>query len=159
MSPKTAQSAFIGMNLLACLAVSYLGYDIYRVEHALQQRAEIIAYDSGISFLLVSSVIWALSLIQYMGLRQSNNIVYQHASLFLVAWFVVTLVIAYSIPQLQKSRFNKAHYIACDNPNFVSRVSRGESLIYVRLTDEQQSMLADGKTKRFVCALAIKTNH
>ncbi|WP_372625389.1 hypothetical protein [Arsukibacterium sp.] len=153
MSPKTVQLAFIGLNLLACLAISYLGYDIYRVEYALQQRAEVIAYDSGISFLLLSSVIWALSFIQYMGLRQSKNIVCKHASMFLVAWFVATLVIAYSIPQLQKSRFSKASYVACDNPKSISRISRGESLIYVKSNDNQLARLPEKAKEKYACLM------
>lgn len=156
MSPKTSQLAFIGLNLMACLAVGYLGYDIYRVEHALQQRAEVIAYDSGVSFLLLSSVLWALSLIQYMGLRQSNNIIYQHASMFLVAWFVATLVIAYSIPQLQKSRFETASYVACDNPRSISRVSRGKSLIYVKVNDNQLEILPEEAKGKYACQMLSK---
>ena len=159
MSPKTAQLTFIGLNLLACLAVGYLGYDIYRVEHALQQRAEVIAYDSGVSFLLLSSVLWSLSLIQYMGLRQSNNIIYQHASMFLVTWFVATLVIAYSIPQLQKSRFEKASYVACDNPKSISRVSRGKSLIYVKVNDNQLEILPEEAKEKYACQILAQIEY
>ncbi|KKO45284.1 hypothetical protein WG68_11205 [Arsukibacterium ikkense] len=153
MSLKTAQVAFIGLNLLACMAVGYLGYDIYRVEQAIRLQAEIISYDSGNSFLLLSSVFWLFSLIQFLGLRKSKSIVFKRANEFVLAWFIATLVIAYSIPQLQKSRFEKASYVACDNPRSISRVSRGKSLIYVKVNDNQLARLPEGADKKYVCLM------
>lgn len=153
MSPKIAQRAFIGLNMLACLAVGYLLSDIYRVEHALQQQPFTIRYNSGLSFLSLSSIFWLFSLIQFLGLRNSDSIILRHANAFIVAWFIATLIISYSIPQLQKSRFEKASYIACDNPKSISRVSRGKSLIYVKLNDNQLASLPDGAREKHACQM------
>lgn len=153
MSPKPAQIIFVGFNLLACLGVGYLVFDIYRVERSIAKQEDIIFYDSGISFLLLSSVFWALTLIQYLGLRKSENTIYRHASVFLVGWFVASLAIAFSIPQLQKSRFEKTSYVACDDPKSISRVSRGKSLIYIK------SKESDTNSKLTACSVSGQQKH
>ncbi|MAD73987.1 MAG: hypothetical protein CML20_04180 [Rheinheimera sp.] len=153
MSPKPAQIIFVGFNLLACLGVGYLVFDIYRVEQAIAKQEEIVFYDSGISFLLLSSVFWALSLIQYLGLRKSENTIYRHASVFLVGWFVASLAIAYSISIVQKSRLEEASYLACDAPESLSRVSRGKSLIYIKSEE------SDTNSELTACSVSGEQKH
>lgn len=156
MSPKTAQLVFVFLNILAVFSVGYLVYDIYRVEQALQQQQPFIAYDSGVSALLLMSIFWLLSLVQYTGLKHKASIIYRHAGMLLMGWFIGSVIIAYLIPFVQKNSFEHAGYFACSNPASISRVSRGSSLIYVRLEQPYPTGLSDSQKNEFTCAFLAK---
>lgn len=151
MKPKTAQLVFVFLNILAFFAVAYLVYDIYRVEQALQQQP-VIEYDSGISALLLMSIFWLLSLVQYTGLKHKTSVIYRHAGLLLMGWFIGSVIVAYLIPFVQKNRFEHAGYFSCSNPASISRVSRGSSLIYVRLEQPYPTGLSNSQKNELTCA-------
>lgn len=156
MSPKTAQLVFVFLNILAVFAVGYLVYDIYRVEQALQQQQPVIAYDSGVSALLLMSIFWLLSVVQYTGLKHKTSVIYRHAGLLLISWFIGSVMIAYLIPFMQKNRFEHAGYFPCSNPASISRVARGSSLIYVRLEQAYLTDLSKSQKSQLTCSFLTK---
>ena len=87
------------------------------------------------------------------GDKESGVVLLRRANQFVLAWFVATLVFSYSVPQFQKSRFAKASYVACDNPRSISRVSRGKSLLYVKVNDNRLGRLREGADEKYVCLL------
>ncbi|SEA80273.1 hypothetical protein [Alkalimonas amylolytica] len=156
MKPKTAQLVFVFLNILAVFAVGYLVYDICRVEQALQQQQPVIAYDSGVSAVLLMSIFWLLSLVQYTGLKHKTSIIYRHAGLLLMGWFIGSVIIAYLIPFAQKNRFEYAGYFPCSNPASISRVARGSSLIYVRLEQAYLTDLSKSQKSQLTCSFLAK---
>jgi len=131
MSPKVAQSVFLLFNLIAVLAVAYVVHDIVNVTSELAGKQPVIPLDTGISYLLLMSVFWLLSLVQFVGRRNKQHFIIRWSNQLVISWFITTLLLAYFIPVLLQGRLQQAGYIPCDDPQVVSRISRGASLIFV----------------------------
>lgn len=69
MTQKSAQVIFIIFNFLAIFSVTYAAYDFINITSAVKKQEEIIPFDSGTYYLLLMSVFWLLSVIQYAGLK------------------------------------------------------------------------------------------
>lgn len=131
MSPKVAQRVFLLFNLIAVLAVAYVVHDIVFVTSELANKQPVIPLDTGISYLLLMSVFWLLSLVQFVGRRNKQHFMIRWSNQLVIGWFIATLLLAYFIPVLLQGRLQQAGYIPCDDPQVVSRISRGASLIFV----------------------------
>lgn len=131
MSPIVAQRVFLLFNLIAVLAVAYVANDIIAVTSGLAEQWSVIPLDTGISYLLLMSVFWLLSLIQFVGRRNKQHFVIRWSNQLVIGWFIATLLWAYVIPLILQQQLRQAGYIACDDPQVVSTISRGASLIFV----------------------------
>lgn len=144
MSPTVAQRVFLLFNLLAVLAVVYAVHDIVSVASKLIKQEPLIPLDTGISYLLLMSVFWILSLIQFIGLRNKQHFILKWSNQLVISWFIAALLLAYVIPLMLQQQLNRAGYMPCKDPQVVSRVSRGASLIFVhsQIVSEQSPQLA-----------------
>ncbi|WP_040551947.1 hypothetical protein [Rheinheimera nanhaiensis] len=131
MSPKVAQRVFLLFNLVAVLVVAYVVRDIVNVTSELAGKQPVIPLDTGIGYLLLMSVFWLLSLVQFVGRRNKQHFVIRWSNQLVIGWFMATLLLAYFIPALLQERLQQAGYIPCDDPQVVSRISRGASLIFL----------------------------
>jgi len=131
MSPKVAQRVFLLFNVVAVLVVAYVVRDIVNVTSELAGKQPVIPLDTGIGYLLLMSVFWLLSLVQFVGRRNKQHFVIRWSNQLVIGWFIATLLLAYFIPVLLQGRLQQAGYIPCDDPQVVSRISRGASLIFV----------------------------
>lgn len=150
MSPIVAQRVFLLFNLIAVLAVAYVVNDIIAVTSGLAELWSVIPLDTGISYLLLMSVFWLLSLIQFVGRRNKQHFVIRWSNQLVIGWFIATLLLAYVIPLILQQQLRQAGYIACDDPQMVSRVSRGASLIFVHsqatTTEQVCELIASGRS-------------
>lgn len=105
--------------------------DIVSVTSELAVKQPVIPLDIGIGYLLLMSVFWLLSLVQFVGRRNKQHFVIRWSNQQGIGWFIATLLLAYFIPVLLQGRLQQAGYIPCDDPQVVSRISRGASLIFV----------------------------
>ena len=152
MSPIVAQRVFLLFNLIAVLAVAYVVNDIIAVTSGLAEQWPVIPLDTGISYLLLMSVFWLLSLTQFVGRRNKQHFVFRWSNQLVIGWFIATLLLAYVIPLILQQQLRQAGYIACDDPQVVSRVSRGASLIFVHsqatTTEQVCELIASGRSVR-----------
>ena len=150
MSPIVAQRVFLLFNLSAVLAVAYVANDIIAVTSGLAEQWSVIPLDTGISYLLLMSVFWLLSLIQFVGRRNKQHFVIRWSNQLVIGWFIATLLLAYVIPLILQQQLRQAGYIVCDDPQMVSRVSRGASLIFVHsqatTTEQVCELIASGRS-------------
>jgi hypothetical protein len=120
----------MAMSALALVAFVYVIYDIVSISQAIAANQTAIAYDSGTYYLLLLSVFWLFSYIEYTGRKKGLNAVKSYATKSILIWFLVTLLLANVIPWLVEHQFEANQYIACENPASTTQVGRGESLIY-----------------------------
>jgi len=131
MSAIVAQRVFLLFNLIAVLAVAYVVHDIVSVTSKLTEQQPVIPLDTGISYLLLMSVFWLLSLIQFIGLRNKQHFIFKWSNQLVIGWFIAALLLAFVIPEYLQQQLNQAGYMRCEDPQVISRVSRGASLIFV----------------------------
>ena len=132
MTQKTAQIIFVIFNLLAILAVAYAAYDFISVSDAIEIGEKIVPFDSGTYYLLLMSLFWVLSIIQYAGLKNKHARLLKHGNQFLVGWFLFMLLLANLIPNYLSNKLEDAGYIECVDPKEISRVSKGKSSLYIK---------------------------
>ena len=132
MTQKTAQVIFIIFNILAIFSVTYAIYDFINITSAVKKQEEIIPFDSGTYYLLLMSVFWVLSLIQYTGLKNKLASLQKFANQALLAWFLTMILLANLIPAYLSDKLETAGYTKCDDPREISRVSKGESSFYIK---------------------------
>lgn len=132
MSQKTAQIIFVILNILSVFAVAYTVYDFTNIIIAIEKKEELIPFDSGTYYLLLMSVTWVLSIIQYLGLTNKYSRLLRFANQTLVIWFVFMLLLANLIPNFLSDKLVEAGYSKCDDPREISRVAKGESSYYLK---------------------------
>ena len=131
MSNTAKLWAFIAFNIIAVMAVVYVVYDLITVNAAIENLKPTVRYVTGTSYMLLMSVFFLFSAIEYAGAKNKLLWVRSYSNQLVIGWFIATLIFAYFIPVVMQSRLEKAGYVACDNPQVISRVSRGKSLIFV----------------------------
>ncbi|HEY9051240.1 MAG TPA: hypothetical protein VIQ03_06825 [Gammaproteobacteria bacterium] len=132
MTQKTAQIIFIIFNILAVVAVGYAAYDFINIISSIQTDKDVIPFDTATYYLLLMSVFWVLSLIQYKGIRNEKAKILKYANQLLIAWFLIMLMLANLIPYYLTHKLEEAGYVGCDDPREVSRVGRGASYLYFK---------------------------
>lgn len=132
MTQKTAQIIFLAFNFIAILAVAYAVYDFIRVTAAVDRSEEVLPFDSGTYYLLLMSVFWVLSIIQYVGLKNKHARLVKYSNQILIGWFLSMLLLANLIPNYLSNKIEDAGYIKCIDPREISRVSKGESILYIK---------------------------
>lgn len=130
MTKKTAQITFIILNILAFLSIYFVFIEHIRILSGIDEHKIQIPFDSGVYYLLLMSVVWLFSIIQYVGLRNSESLLVKYANQVSIAWFIFTLVLANLLPFYIKGKLEDAGYSECSDPREISRVARGESNIY-----------------------------
>ena len=133
MNQKTAQIVFFIFNLLAVIAVYYAIEDFISVLTSLSDAKDQIDFDSGTYYLLLMSIFWVLSFIQYAGLENSESAISRYASQIVIGWFLIMLVAANVIPSYLENQLESAGYVKCADPDEVARLGRGESSVYMIL--------------------------
>lgn len=131
MSNTAKLWAFIAFNVIAVIAVGYVVYDLIAVNTAIEHLQSTVRYVTGTSYMLLMSVFFLFSAIEYAGAKNKLLWVRSYSNPLVIGWFITTLILAYFIPVVMQHRLNSAGYVACDNPQVISRVSRGKSLIFV----------------------------
>lgn len=123
--------ALAAFNLIALVALGYVVYELVYVNTSIADQQLSIRYVTGTSYMLLMSIFFLFSVVEYAGAKKRFSWLLRHASQLVIGWFVLTLVLAFLIPFVMQNRLEKAGYVGCENPRVISRVSRGESLIYV----------------------------
>ena len=132
MSQRTAQIILWVINLLALAGAVWCVQDFIRVRYAIQAGMDSIPFDSGRYYVLLATVFWVLTLIQYVGLKRGVAAISGWAAPATIVWFAGTLALAYFVPSFMSDELTSAGYHAVDDPSEVSRISRGASLIFVK---------------------------
>jgi len=135
MNQKTAQIIFVVFNLLALPIAAFTVYEFYTVNAAIGQKKEVIYFDSGTYYLLLITVFWVMSAIQYTGKNSTRGmkLVKKYAGLILIGYFIGMLILANVIPYYFQSKFTQSGYYPCDDPKEISRMARGSSIIYSKV--------------------------
>ena len=132
MTQKTAQIIFVIFNLIAILAIAYSAYDFISVSDAVEKREDVVPFDSGTYYLLLMSLFWVLSIIQYAGLKNKQASLLKYGNQISVGWFLFMLLLANLIPNYLSNKLEDAGYIKCVDPQEISRVAKGESNLYIK---------------------------
>lgn len=131
MSNTAKLWAFIAFNVIAVMVVGYVVYDLIAVNTAIEHLQPTVRYVTGTSYMLLMSVFFLFSAIEYSGATSKLLWLRRYANQLVVGWFITTLALAFCIPLVMQHRLDNAGYVACNNPQVISRVSRGKSLIFV----------------------------
>jgi len=131
--------------LLAIYAAALPIHQLLVTASEVQSNVIIFEYDSGCYYLFVATVFWPVTAFYWAGLTVLNHktskgsikhkmalSIYNYGNAIIVIWFIICLVLANVIPLLDAYRFEKSGYYACQDVRVISRVSRGESVIYVK---------------------------
>lgn len=135
MNPKVAQSIFVALNIFSIFAVAYVAYDFIDVSSAVKKKEDFIPFDTGAYYLLLMSVFWVFSVIQYAGINNKYSNILKHANQIVVFWFVLMLALANLIPYYLTNKLDEAGYKKCKDPAEISRVAKGESLVYIKSSE------------------------
>ena len=127
MSPRTAQVVFIVFNILAIFAVAYVLKNYIEVNNAISGKVPVIPFDTGTYYLLLMSVFWWMSVLQFVGSRNGKSSLLKYGNQILVVWFVLMLMLANMIPFSITNKMETAGYVKCEDSREISRVSKGES--------------------------------
>ncbi|MCG8427117.1 MAG: hypothetical protein MI754_07170 [Chromatiales bacterium] len=128
---KTTAYIIIGLfNILAFPAVIYAIYTAVAVHQGIRQGDEAIPLDTGTYYLLLLSIFWIFTIIEIAGRKGNGKSVQHWAGPLVLGWFIGGLALANIIPYWLEQSLTDAGYIPCHDPAEISRVSRGESLIY-----------------------------
>lgn len=130
MTKKTARIIFIILNILAFLSIYFVFIEHIRILSDIDERKVQIPFDSGVYYLLLMSVVWLFSLIQFVGLKNNKSSLVKYANQISIAWFIFMLILANLLPFYVKGKLEDAGYRKCSDPREISRVARGESSIY-----------------------------
>lgn len=130
VSKNTAYIILGLLNLLAFPAVIYSFYGIVETQQAIMRMDDQIPHDSGTYYLLLMSIFWVFTFVEIAGRRQMLKPITRWAGPLVLGWLILGLVVANIIPYWLGRSLTSAGYIACHDPKEISRVGRGESLIY-----------------------------
>lgn len=130
MNKKTAKIIMIVLNLLAIPAVFFTAYDAVRIYDAVEINADIIPFDTGTYYFLLASILWLISALEIIQSKWQSNWFAQKASHVIAGWFIFCLILANIIPYHLEKKITDAGYIPCHNQEEISRVAKGESLIF-----------------------------
>lgn len=130
MNQKTAQRIFIFFNIIAVILIAYVINDFISVLSSIDVEKDKINFDTGIYYFFMITIFWVFSVIQYVGLRNSESLLVKYANQVSIAWFIFTLVLANLLPLYVKGKLEDAGYSECSDPREISRVARGISSIY-----------------------------
>ncbi len=149
MNPKTAKVIITLLGVVSIPTALYPFIEAYNVFSQVQGAADYVTFDTGVFFLTLMSVFWPINLFQWIGQKKSMSAkkpststfhyaklkALEFAGVILVAWFIATIVIANVGGNIVKSRLLENGYVACDDLSEISRISRGESFIFVKNVD------------------------
>jgi len=127
-----AQGIIYLLDLLAIFAVGYCVLDYRRVETAVAYLEPAVVLDSGTYYLPVLSVLWVLTLVQWVGLSGRIQFAKRWGGLLAVLWLVACLVLANVIPGFLQKQLDRAGYQRCQSVDSPSRVARGAGFVYRR---------------------------
>ena len=123
----------IVLNVLAIPAVLFAIYEPIRIYEALEINADIIPFDSGTYYFLLASILWLISALEFIESKWQPSWLAHRASHFIAGWFIFCLILANIIPYYLEQKITDAGYISCHNQDEISRVAKGESLIFQKL--------------------------
>jgi len=132
MPVALAQGVFVLFNVLALPLVVYALYEPVRIITALHAGTDPISVDSGTQYLILMSVFWPMFGLQIAGLKGRLGFVGRWGSKILIGWFIACLIIATLLPVGLHSLLEKSGYSVCPDPAEFSRLSVGDSLVYVK---------------------------
>ena len=130
MKQKTAQRIFVFFNIIAVVLIAYVVDDFISVLSSIEAKQDEVNFDSGIYYFFLITIFWVFSVIQYVGLRNSESSIVKYANQIIIVWFVLMLILANLLPFHVKGKFEEMGYSKCSDPKEISRVARGESSIY-----------------------------
>ena len=132
MSPRVAKLVFIGLVLISIPVGLYPLWMIYQLTESVTARASVIRLDTGLFYCLLATVFWPMYWLESTSSRKDADSASPSCltAKFIVAWFVVVLVVVNGLIYTAESALESRGYTACKNPLSINRTSRGESLIY-----------------------------
>lgn len=137
MTKKSPTYLLLGLSIAALFAVAYILYDAITIINAISNSQNIIQYDSGVYYLLLLSVFWLMSFIEYKGRKNGLESVSSYTGKSIIIWFLVTLLLANIIPFYWQHKFESHGYTACHDPEEINRVARGDSFVMMKGTCEE----------------------
>jgi hypothetical protein len=130
MSKKTAKIMIIILNLLAIPAVLFTVYDAIRIYDSVEFNVDIIPFDTGTYYFLLASILWIISALEIIQSKWPAKWFAQRTSQLIAGWFIFCLIFANIIPYHLEKKLTDAGYVSCHNQDEISRVAKGESLIF-----------------------------
>lgn len=129
---------FWTMNVAALFAVVYVFYDISKIMNSIRNDEPAIPYDSGTYYLLILTVFWLFTYLEYKGLREGLAAVRKSMNKAVTIWFAITVILGFVIPLKLEDRFETSGYQAAPNPDEISRISIGRSIIYTKRANKDR---------------------
>lgn len=124
----------LGVICLAAVAgAAYVIYDIISISNAIANQQAVIPFDSGSAYLLLISVTWPCMYIELSSRIRGITSITKNSTKVIVIWFLATILLANVIPWYLKYEFSRNGYLACKDPAEISRLARGESIIYKKV--------------------------
>lgn len=130
MRNKSYLYFFWAMNIAALVATLYLINDFVSIMNAISKDKTAIQYDSGAYYMLILTVFWIFTYIEYKGLKKGLASVKKHMNKAFIIWFSITILLGFFIPWYLDNRFEKYEYRPCPDPAEIHRISIGKSFIY-----------------------------
>lgn len=132
MTKKTAKIIFFIFNILAIIFVGYVAYDFIRITSDIELKTNLILLDPDIYYFLLMSNFWVLAIVQYVGLKNKQSIIFKYANQGIIAWFLLMILLANVLPNYLTNKLDEAGYSICENPGEIYRVAKGEGSYYIK---------------------------
>lgn len=130
MSPKTARLGFTFITLISIPLSIYAVVSTANLIHFIAIHAAPILFDSSNLYFILASVFWPMALAEYTGTKEKMRWFRDILPTVLIVWFVSCIAIGALGNWALKTTLEAEGYVACKNPQSISRISRTESLIY-----------------------------
>lgn len=136
MSPKAAKIGIYGLWLISVPCTIFPFWVVLTLINAITVEQPLIHIDTAAFYLLVMSVFWPMAAIEFIGSGSPNSRgtierwLLNHAGITITAWFVISLTISSVSSLITPTIISQFDYVACTNPDSVSRKGRGENLVF-----------------------------
>ena len=118
-------------------ATFYPFYQTLSLATSVNNAIPIIKLDTGYYYLLLMSVFWPMMLIEILGQREKEQVcstltkwLLEKAGGIFIGWFITCLAMGFLGSWAAPAYLESQGYYACKNPDSISRVGRGQSIIF-----------------------------
>ena len=150
MSNRVGFYTIVGFNILSVPIVYYTVYTGLEVLESLHNKEPQILFDNGLFYYLLITIFWLFFIIELLGYTKYIGRIKEWLAPAIIGWFGITLLLAILLPEILHQKFVSAGYHACDDPAEISRISKGENVIYTLSTCRQAIEVLRGESKASV---------
>lgn len=132
MTTEVSKKLLNTLYFFSFLATVYVIYDFFRILTECFNRNINIEFDTGTFYFLLISPFWGIGIIEYSILKswKCSAFLKSIAAKVLVLGFIISLALANIVPLFLMTVLEGNGYRKCILEQFVSRVARGEYVLY-----------------------------